>query len=78
MGLVGTTFLTMRRKILISLLAVFLITSVIDARVRIRRIGPDYRTEEQKQKDKEEGMTFGIIVAIVIGGLVIWGKMRNK
>jgi len=70
--------LTMRKKIQISLLTFFLLTSVIDARVRIRRIGPDYRTEEQKQKDKEEGMTFGIIVAIVIGGLVIWGKMRNR
>ena len=70
--------LTMRKKIQISLLTFFLLTSVIDARVRIRRIGPDYRTEEQKQKDKEEGMTFGIIVAIVIGGLVIWGKMRNS
>ena len=50
----------------------------IQSRVHIRRIGPDNRTEEQKQKEQQEGMTYGIIIAIVIGGLVIWGKVRNS
>ena len=53
-------------------------TTSVQSRVHIRRIGPDYRTEEQKQKEQQEGMAFGILVAIVIGGLVIWGKVRDS
>ena len=68
----------MRKKIILAVLSLFLLSISVQSRVHIKRIGPDYRTEEQKRKDKEEGMTYGIIVAIVIGGLVIWGKMRNS
>lgn len=68
----------MKKKILLSLLVLSFAFAPIQSRVHIKRVGPDYRTEEQKQKDKEEGMTIGIIVAIVIGGLVIWGKLRNS
>lgn len=68
----------MKQKIVIILLALFLIVPPITSRVRVRYVGPDYRTEEQKKKDQEEGMTLGILIAIVIGGLVIWGKVRNS
>lgn len=68
----------MKKKTALLLLALFMMTSSIQSRVHIRRVGPDNRTEEQKQKDKQEGMTYGIIIAIVIGGLVVWGKMRDR
>lgn len=68
----------MKKKILLSLLAMFFVFAPIQSRVHIKRVGPDYRTEEQKQKERQEGMTYGIIIAIVIGGLVIWGKIRNS
>ena len=55
-----------------------MMTSIVHSRVHIRRIGPDYRTEEQKQKEQQEGMTYGILIAIAIGGLVIWGKIRDS
>ena len=68
----------MRKKLLLTLLSLFLLSASLQSRVHIRRVGPDNRTEEQKKKEKEEGMTYGIIIAIVIGGLVIWGKVRNS
>jgi hypothetical protein len=68
----------MKKKLALLLLAFLLGVSTIQSRVHIRRIGPDNRTEEQKQKEKQEGMTYGIIIAVVIGGLVIWGKIRNS
>lgn len=68
----------MKKKVAVLLLAFLLGASSIQSRVHIRRIGPDNRTEEQKQKEQQEGMTYGIMIAIVIGGLVIWGKIRNS
>ena len=68
----------MKKRFVVLSLAVLLGISSIQSRVHIRRIGPDNRTEEQKQKEQQEGMTYGIIIAIVIGGLVIWGKIRNS
>lgn len=68
----------MKKRFVVLSLAVLLGVSSIQSRVHIRRIGPDNRTEEQKQKERQEGMTYGIIIAIVIGGLVIWGKIRNS
>ena len=68
----------MKKRVVFLLLAFFLMTTSVQSRVHIRRIGPDYRTEEQKQKEQQEGMAFGILVAIVIGGLVIWGKVRDS
>lgn len=68
----------MKKKLALLLLVFLLGVSTIQSRVHIRRIGPDNRTEEQKQKEKQEGMTYGIIIAVVIGGLVIWGKIRNS
>ena len=68
----------MKKKFALLLLAFLLGSSTLQSRVHIRRIGPDNRTEEQKQKEKQEGMTYGIIIAVVIGGLVIWGKIRNS
>ena len=68
----------MKKKVLYLLLAFFMMTSTVYSRVHIRRIGPDYRTEEQKQKEQQEGMTYGILIAIAIGGLVIWGKIRDS
>jgi hypothetical protein len=68
----------MKKRFVVLSLAVLLGVSSIQSRVHIRRIGPDNRTEEQKQKEQQEGMTYGIIIAIVIGGLVIWGKIRNS
>lgn len=68
----------MKKKVLILLLAFFVMASTAHSRVHIRRVGPDYRTEEQKQKEQHEGMTFGILIAIAIGGLVIWGKIRDS
>ena len=78
MGLVGIFTKGMRKKLLLTLLSLFLLSASLQSRVHIRRVGPDNRTEEQKRKEKEEGMTYGIIIAIVIGGLVIWGKVRNS
>jgi len=68
----------MKKKFALLLLAFLLGSSTLQSRVHIRRVGPDNRTEEQKQKEKEEGMTYGIMIAVVIGGLVIWGKIRNS
>jgi hypothetical protein len=68
----------MKKKFALLLLAFLLGSSSLQSRVHIRRVGPDNRTEEQKQKEKQEGMTYGIIIAVVIGGLVIWGKIRNS
>lgn len=68
----------MKKKFALILLAFLLGSSSLQSRVHIRRVGPDNRTEEQKQKEKQEGMTYGIIIAVVIGGLVIWGKIRNS
>ncbi len=68
----------MKKKFALLLLAFLLGSSSLQSRVHIRRVGPDNRTEEQKQKEKEEGMTYGIMIAVVIGGLVIWGKIRNS
>ena len=68
----------MKKRFVVLSLAVLLGVSSTQSRVHIRRIGPDNRTEEQKQKEQQEGMTYGIIIAIVIGGLVIWGKIRNS
>ena len=68
----------MKKRVVFLLLAFFLMTTSVQSRVHIRKIGPDYRTEEQKQKEQQEGMAFGILVAIVIGGLVIWGKVRDS
>lgn len=67
----------MKKSILFLCFLLTLLTSSIDARVRVRRVGPDYRTEAEKQADKQEGMTYGIIIAIVIGGLVIWKKING-
>lgn len=78
MGLVGIFAKGMRKRFLLTLLSLFLLSASLQSRVHIRRVGPDNRTEEQKRKEKEEGMTYGIIIAIVIGGLVIWGKVRNS
>jgi len=50
----------MKKKVAILLLAFLLGASSIQSRVHIRRIGPDNRTEEQKQKEQQEGMTYGI------------------
>lgn len=68
----------MKKKILLLLLLICFLSTRVDGRVSVKRVGPDYRTEEQKQKDKEEGQSIGILVAIIIGGIIIWGKMRNK
>lgn len=68
----------MKKKFALLLLAFLLGSSSLQSRVHIRRVGPDNRTEEQKQKEQQEGMTYGIIIAVVIGGLVIWGKIRNS
>jgi len=68
----------MKKKFALLLLAFLLGSSSLQSRVHIRRVGPDNRTEEQKQKEKEEGMTYGIMIAVIIGGLVIWGKIRNS
>lgn len=68
----------MKRKILLLLLFICIQSIHVDGRVRIKRVGPDYRTEEQKQKDQEDGRAIGILGAIIIGGIVVWGKMRNK
>ena len=68
----------MKRKFFLPLLATFLIVAPIQSRVHFRRVGPDYRTEEQKQKESREGMGYGILVAIAIGGIVIWGKIRDS
>ena len=67
----------MNKKILLFLVASFLLVAPIQSRVRIRYIGPDNRTEKQKQEDKERGTFFGILVAIGIGGLVIWKKSQQ-
>lgn len=67
----------MKKNLLFLCFLFTLLTSSIDARVRVRRVGPDYRTETEKQADKQEGMTYGIIIAIVIGGLVIWKKVNG-
>lgn len=68
----------MKKRFVVLSLVLLLGVLSIQSRVHIRRIGPDNRTEEQKQKEQQEGMTYGIIIAIVIGGLVIWGKIRNS
>lgn len=68
----------MKRKILLLLLFICFLSIHVDGRVSIKRVGPDYRTDEQKQKDKEDGQSIGILVAIIIGGIIIWGKMRNS
>ena len=35
------------------------------------------KTEAEKQADKQDGMTYGIIIAVVIGGIVIWKKVNG-
>ena len=60
------------------MLILFIMTSSVQSRVHIRRVGPDNRTEEQKQVDASEGMAFFVFVIIAIGGLVVWGKIRDS
>ena len=50
----------MKKKILLSLLAMFFAFAPIQSRVHIKRVGPDYRTEEQKQKERQEGMLMAL------------------
>jgi hypothetical protein len=67
----------MKKIIYIFLLSLFLHSLSIDARVRVRRVGPDNRTEEQKMKDKEEGKEIGIIIGLLIVGLIVYKKMKK-
>ncbi len=67
----------MKKFIYVFLLSLLLHSLSIDGRVRVRRVGPDNRTEEQKTRDKEDGKEIGFVICLIIVGLVVYKKMKK-